>query len=312
MSNILIIKHGSLGDIAQIAGVLKDIRENFNDEKIFILTTHPYKEILEKCPHIDVVLIDPRLPRWNLYYLIKLKNMIKKYNFKNVYDLQNSSRTSFYKKYLFSNLNWSSSAYLLKPNDKKKILNSKSVLERFKMQLDYSNINTKYTLKPDFSWACLNVDSITENLFKNSFLLIFPFSSPKLPHKQWPYYNELIKIIKKRHINLEVGIVPGPNEIEMAKKIDAILVTTNNRFLNIMELAGLIKKSSFVIANDTGPAHMAAHLDKKGIVLFGYHTTPHKVSIETDKFKALTVNSLENLSAETVYSKIENDLKIII
>ena len=27
MSNILIIKHGSLGDIVQISGVLKDIRE---------------------------------------------------------------------------------------------------------------------------------------------------------------------------------------------------------------------------------------------------------------------------------------------
>ena len=101
MSNILIIKHGSLGDIAQIAGVLRDIRENFNDKKIFILTTYPYKEILEKCPYVDVVLIDKRLPRWNLYYLIKLKNTIKKYSFKKIYDLQNSSRTSFYKKYLF-------------------------------------------------------------------------------------------------------------------------------------------------------------------------------------------------------------------
>ena len=311
MSNILIIKHGSLGDIAQIAGVLRDIRENSNDKKIFILTTYPYKEILEKCPHVDVVLIDKRLPRWNLYYLIKLKNMIKKHNFKKVYDLQNSSRTSFYKKYLFSNLDWGNSTSLLKTSGKKKDLNSKSVLERFKMQLVYSNMNTKYTLKPDFSWACSNVDLITENLFKNNFLLIFPFSSPKLPHKQWPYYNELIKTIKKKHVNLQVGIVPGPNEIEMAKKIDAILVTTNNRFLNIMELAGLIKKSSFVIANDTGPAHMAAHLDKKGIVLFGYHTTPYKVSIETDKFRALTVNNLADLSVETVYSNIENNLKLI-
>ena len=31
-----------------------------------------------------------------------------------------------------------------------------------------------------------------------------------------------------------------------------------------MELAGLIKKSKFVISNDTGPAHMAAHLGKRG------------------------------------------------
>ena len=33
MSNILIIKHGSLGDIAQISGVLKDIREAHNNDK---------------------------------------------------------------------------------------------------------------------------------------------------------------------------------------------------------------------------------------------------------------------------------------
>ena len=46
MSNILIIKHGSLGDIVQISGVLKDIRENHPDNKIFILTTLPYVELL--------------------------------------------------------------------------------------------------------------------------------------------------------------------------------------------------------------------------------------------------------------------------
>ena len=34
MSNILIIKHGSLGDIAQISGVLRDIREAHKDKKI--------------------------------------------------------------------------------------------------------------------------------------------------------------------------------------------------------------------------------------------------------------------------------------
>ena len=42
MSNILIIKHGSLGDIAQISGVIRDIKETYNDKKIFILTTLPY------------------------------------------------------------------------------------------------------------------------------------------------------------------------------------------------------------------------------------------------------------------------------
>jgi len=99
MSNILIIKHGSLGDIAQISGVIRDIRETHNNEKIFILTTTPYVELLSRCPYIDGVLIDKRLPRWNILYLLKLRKMIKKFHFSYVYDLQNSSRTSFYRKY---------------------------------------------------------------------------------------------------------------------------------------------------------------------------------------------------------------------
>ena len=114
MSNILIIKHGSLGDIAQISGVLRDIRENHVNEKIFILTTFPYVELLSRCPFVDGVLIDKRLPRWNILYLFKLKNMIKKFNFTYVYDLQNSSRTSFYRKYLFNILNWNSAKTVLK------------------------------------------------------------------------------------------------------------------------------------------------------------------------------------------------------
>ena len=97
MSNILIIKHGSLGDIVQISGVLRDIRQFHSDKKIFILTTLPYVELLSRCPYLDGVLIDKRLPRWNIFYLIKLRKMLRKFEFSYAYDLQNSSRTSFYR-----------------------------------------------------------------------------------------------------------------------------------------------------------------------------------------------------------------------
>ena len=78
-----------------------------------------------------------------------------------------------------------------------------------------------------------------------------------------------------------------------------------------MELAGLIKKSNYIIANDTGPAHMAAHLGKEGTVIFGHHTTPKKVSIETDRFKAIMIDNLKNLSAEKVYQEIVERIKLI-
>jgi ADP-heptose:LPS heptosyltransferase len=38
MSNILIIKHGSLGDIAQASGAIQDISEFYKDDDIYLLT----------------------------------------------------------------------------------------------------------------------------------------------------------------------------------------------------------------------------------------------------------------------------------
>ena len=311
MSNILIIKHGSLGDIAQISGVLRDIREAHNNDKIFILTTIPYVELLSKCPYLDGVLIDKRLSRWNIFYLIKLKKMLKKFNFFHAYDLQNSSRTSFYRKYLLNILNWSSTETILKKGEKKKDFDNESVLERFKIQLENSNIKTKYSLVPNFSWAKVDVDKIVNKYFGKKFILLFPFCSPQLSHKKWPYFNDLIKIIKSRHANFEIAIAPGSSEIDEAKKIQAISITSNEKSLNIMELAGLITKASYVIANDTGPAHMAAHLGQIGTVLFGPHTTAKKVSIETDKFKAISQDNLSHLTAEDVYLAIKEKLELV-
>ena len=311
MSNILIIKHGSLGDIVQISGVLKDIREKHNNDRIFILTTYPYVELMTKCPFVDNLLIDKRLPRWNIFYLLKLKKIVNKFHFSLVYDLQNSSRTLFYKKYLFSISNWSSASTTLKNETKKIDFEQDQVLERFKFQLDKSNVKSTHTLTPNFSWACLDVDNIVNRFISKKFVVIFPFSSPKLQHKQWPYYNSLIKIIKSNHQGLEIITAPGPNEIEEAKKIDAITITNNGKSLDIMQLAGLIKKSEFVISNDTGPAHMAAHLGLNGVVLFGYHTTAKKVSIETKKFRAISVKDLKDLSSDEVYKSIKKRLDSI-
>ena len=110
MSNILIIKHGSLGDLIQANGAIKDIKKNFTNKKLFILTTSQYADFMSSCPYIDGVLIDKRLPRWNIFYLIKLKKMLDRFSFEKVFDLQNSSRSRFYKKFLFKKeIYWSGS-----------------------------------------------------------------------------------------------------------------------------------------------------------------------------------------------------------
>ena len=308
MSNILIIKHGSLGDIAQASGVIQDISENHKNDNLYLLTTKPYFDLFKRNPYLHDVILDKRLSRFNLIYLFSLMRKIKKLNIVKVYDLQNSSRTSFYKKILFpnSNLNkWSSSETTLPENKSKEEFDKISVLERFEHQLRTSGLKTKNTLKPDFSWSCEDIKRILSEYKLSKYIILFPFCSPHLTVKKWPYYNELIESFKNK-FNDEYQIItaPGPNEINDAKKINALTILDNGKALNISQLASLIKNSSFVVANDTGPAHMAAHLNVKGLTLFGSHTTAYKVSIERDNFKAIQVGDLTKLGHQKVFERI--------
>jgi len=78
MSNILIIKHGSLGDIAQASGAIQDISENHPQDQIHILTTKPYFELFRKNPFVHNVILDKRLSKFNLIYLYMLNENFKK------------------------------------------------------------------------------------------------------------------------------------------------------------------------------------------------------------------------------------------
>ena len=312
MSNILIIKHGSLGDIAQASGAIQDISDNHKNDQLYLLTTRPYIDLFKKNPFITDVILDKRLSRFNLIYLYSLMRSIKKLNIQRVYDLQNSSRTKFYQRILYPNSNsnkWSSSETTL-PNDKtKEEFDKNPVLDRFDHQLKVSGLTTKNTMFPDFAWACSDINNIKDQYKLEKYIVLFPFCSTHLIEKKWPYYNELIDLIKNKYQDqYKIVVAPGPDEIKEAKEIKAICVLDNDKALDISQLSSLIKNSSFVIANDTGPAHMAAHLNVNGLTLFGSHTTAHKVSIERENFKAIQVSDLNKLSANKVFEKIEEKI----
>jgi len=312
MSNILIIKHGSLGDIVQISGAIQDIFESHKNDQIYLMTTKPYYELFKKNPYISEVILDKRLSKLNLIYLYSLMKSIKKYNFSKVYDLQNSSRTSFYKKILFPKASkdiWSSTETTLPIGTTKSDFDNDAVLDRFDHQLKSSDINTNHTLSPDFSWSLSDISQIKNYHQLNKYIILFPFCSPHLTSKKWPYYNDLINMINEKFdTTYKVVTAPGPNEIKEATNVNALAVLDNGKALDISQLSSLIKGSSFVVSNDTGPAHIAAHLGSRGLALFGAHTTAHKVSIERENFKAIQVSDLSNLSAEKVFERLSNSI----
>ena len=103
-------------------------------------------------------------------------------------------------------------------------------------------------------------------------------------------------------------MAPGPDEIDEANELNAKVVLDNNQPIDIKTLVSLISNAKFIIANDTGPAHIASHLDKNGVVLFGSHTTAKKVSMENYNFKAISVENLNNLTVETVLENVKSKL----
>ena len=97
------------------------------------------------------------------------------------------------------------------------------VLNRFEHQLKTSGLNTLNVMKPNFSWSCTNIDNIKNDNKLKEYIVLFPFCSAHLDIKKWPYYNELIKLIKNKfNDRYKIVVAPGPSEINDAKNINAI------------------------------------------------------------------------------------------
>ena len=135
---------------------------------------------MSECPYIDGVIIDKRLPRWNLVFLYNLNKLLLKYNFSKVIDLQNSSRTRFYRNFILKDAEWSSSLDTLEPGQTKKQFDKDPVLDRMKLQLKKNNIPKKYVKDIDLNWAKEDLSNLIKKHTNRDFILVFPFCSKNI------------------------------------------------------------------------------------------------------------------------------------
>jgi len=205
---------------------------------------------------------------------------------------------------------WSSSETSLEPGQKKMNFDEEPVLNRFETQLEKSGVEIIKLRNMDLSWTFVDMNDVIKAYKGEKYILIFPFCSKKHIKKKWPYFKELIKKIDEYYKNkYSLMIAPGPNEIKESSTFGArVILDKDKNFLNLNQLITLINNSSFIISNDTGPAHISSHLKKRGLVLFGSHTTASKVSIENENFKAISVKDLNQLSVDDVFAKVKNAL----
>tara|TARA_B100000767_G_scaffold164691_1_gene154338 strand:- start:647 stop:1549 length:903 start_codon:yes stop_codon:yes gene_type:complete len=293
--NILIIKHGALGDLIQADGIFKSIRLRHKYANIILITSKKFLTLLAKNPYIDDFLIDDRLSLININFYITFFKKVNRFNFSVIYDLQNSQRTYIYQKYFLRNAEWVTT----KRKDHK-ISGIMGLIEMLKEK----NLETKDALKPNISWLSTDVKNILKkNKIFSKYIVLLPGSSRKHKQKRWPFFGELAKLLLLK--NYQVVVILGPEELELEQSMKGII------FKNMQwsELSGLIKKSFFVIGNDSGPSHIASCLDINGLALFGDSTSPTRSGLKKSKFDILKVNDLKKLSPDEVFKKMIKNLK---
>lgn len=302
---VLVIKHGAFGDIILAQGAMQDIRESFPDAEIAVLTEPSFSKIWQRCPHVDIVLTDAREPRWRLDLMWKLQSKLRAFNPDYVVDLQNSSRTEMYRKRLLPDAQWS----FIKDAKKASSQFPKSMpsLERKYGQLKQSGLLHDHCRTPDISWLANDVSAILKQADVQSPLItLIPGCSAKHPHKRWPYYDQLAEALLAD--GFEVVTVPGPDEMDLCAEIPGKMLT-GDRFLDWFDLSGVLLASDFVVGNDTGPTHIASHLERPGLALFGPHTTAAATSITSRKLEAIEVQDLAALEVETVLQAVRQRIK---
>ncbi len=307
MASILIIKLSALGDLVQADGALRDIREHHPEDRLTVMTTPPYRRYMERCPWVDEVFVDPRASRFNPVQMLKLRIRMQKRVFARVYDLQQVGRTRFYQRYLFPPTWWLGDApgcavYL-------KRADHICAADHFKVHLDKAGIAARHCLAADVSWMVDPVDHLlAAHKVQPGYVLLIPGASAAHDAKRWPYFDRLAR--KLREHGREPVMAPGPAEIEQCSDLPGTTLVSDDGYLDYFALAGVARQAEYVVGNDTGPTHIAAHLGCRGLALFGAHTPPLATGIQHSRFGWLEAGNLADLAFELVWAKIAEELAL--
>ena len=303
-NNILIIKHGALGDLIQITSSLKSIRQKYPDSKISLLTDVKFKFFSDRIIFVDEIIYEnrPSFFRIDKWLTIILKIIKRRFNI--VFDLQNSDRTSvyyFFIKLFNSKTVWSGNRRGGKFKYHPKNFESIPIKDRIKNQLVLMDIEI-YD-KPDISWM---MKKNIINLPNNDFVILLPGSSPEHKHKRWPAekFAELANYLKEKKID-SIILGQSHSEGEELKKIKLLapkIIDFSDQDLDC--LATTASKAIGAIGNDTGPTFVAAAAGCPITWLLSNHTDPNITQLLGSKVNTLKKDNIIDITIDEVKNNL--------
>lgn len=308
MKKILIIKHGSLGDIVSATSVLHDIKVHYKSHKIFILSSKKYKNFFEESDFIDEILIDDRKDFFSIFIIIR---NILRFKFDLIIDLQNSQRTNFYALLIkiFSRVDISGTGIFSTFRYKNNIKNIPSVIDGLSNQIELLGIKTRR--KPNLDWLERKFCEFN-NIDNEKYIIINPGCSKTNLQKRWSAknYSKLCSYLVSKNI---LPILIGTNE---DADVINMIVHKEKKAINLLNKSPLAlvyqlsKKALGAVSNDTGPAHLIAASGCKLHLILSSFSNIKTVIPQGENVSFTQKENIENILVEEIIDSVEKIFKI--
>ena len=296
---ILIIKHGSLGDLVLSFGAIKTLNYHYPKSELYLLTQSNYKKIFSKLPYVKQILVDNRTSI--IQSIINHLKLLKKNKFDLIIDLQNSTRTQIYHLFtrLFINTQILSARKFSNIKYQQQIQGVQHITENHKDQLSKLNIY-KY-LAPDLSWMSLKKN------YKNNYVILIPGASKTGSYRKWPSqkFAEIANYLIGR--NLDVYLTGSQLDIKDINEIIKICPQAQNKIneSKIEVFYDLCLGSSLIISNNTGPAHIAG-LSNTNLIWLSHDNELSKSSYPLgENVHKIFAKDVKSIKTKQVLEKIE-------
>ncbi len=302
--NILVIKHGALGDVVLAQSPFQAIRAHHPDAKITLLTTKLFKPFIEKSGLFDEIWVDDKPKFWQLTRLWDLKRKLVSGEFNRVYDLQTSTRSSSYLGLLptSQNVEWSGVAKGCSHPHNNSDRGKLHTIERQAEQLNQAGISS--IPAADFAWA---IAATKDFDLPASYALLVPGGSAHRPEKRWPakQYAELANLLVQKGITpVLIGGKAEQDVLDEILKLCPSCIDLSGK-TGLEDLAGLGDKAVLAVGNDTGPLHLIAAVGCPTVVLFSNASDPVRARPRGADVTVLREADLADLSFETVIEKLK-------
>jgi len=299
---ILIIKHGSLGDVINATSVITAIRKQYINSKIDILTSSLYSKFFKKMDTSYQIQIDNRNGFIKSLQLLFLLNK-KKYDL--IIDLQNSNRTKYYAIFLkiFSKVLINGTHIYADLKYQYNKSDPPSAIEGLVNQVNLLGINA--IKRPNLNF----LESKENNLdfLDKDFFIINPGCSNKNNYKKWPALNYSIickYLISNKILPVLIGTESDRESIEIIKKNAPDSINLLNK--SPLEVVYILAKNALgALSNDTGPAHLIASTNCKLHLVLSSRSNVKTVIPQSDNVTFNQADYINNIKTEDVTSNIK-------